>query len=168
MDINNTNRNMRFGVDQPTNGGDQYSKIKNVSSNSNSLFRFIKKAIIFILVLSVLFGLLYYSKNIFLDKAPYSSDSFHAIFLTNNQVYFGHIKEMSKDLLVLGGVYYLQFDNQDAQNNLTTPRFSLIKLGSEIHGPKEEMYINREHILFYEELKSDSQVVKSIISQESN
>jgi len=38
----------------------------------------------------------------------------------------------------------------------------LIKLGKELHGPKDQMVLNRDHILFIEELSSDSKVVKSI------
>ena len=44
------------------------------------------------------------------------------------------------------------------------PNINLVKLGGEIHGPTDEMRINRDHILFVEDLKADSQVVTAIKS----
>ena len=38
----------------------------------------------------------------------------------------------------------------------------LIKFGTELHGPEDRMVINRDHILFWEDLKPDSTVVRSI------
>jgi len=38
----------------------------------------------------------------------------------------------------------------------------LIKLGSEIHGPDDEMIVSKDQILFFENLKKDSQVSASI------
>ena len=38
----------------------------------------------------------------------------------------------------------------------------LIKFGTELHGPMDRMTINRDHILFWEDLKPDSTVVRSI------
>ena len=36
------------------------------------------------------------------------------------------------------------------------------KLGQEIHGPEDEMIISKDHVLFYENLKSDGKVSQSI------
>ena len=44
------------------------------------------------------------------------------------------------------------------------PEFTLIKLGGELHGPKDQMTINRNQILFIEELKADSKVVTAIVA----
>jgi len=38
----------------------------------------------------------------------------------------------------------------------------LIKLGNEIHGPADSMIITKDHILFIEQLKDDSKVVRAI------
>jgi len=42
------------------------------------------------------------------------------------------------------------------------PRLTLVKMGSELHGPIDSMTINKDHILFVEELKEDSKVVQAI------
>ena len=39
---------------------------------------------------------------------------------------------------------------------------SLVKLGDELHGPADKMEINRDQILFIEDLKPNSQVVMAI------
>lgn len=65
-------------------------------------------------------------------------------------------------------IYYLQQSanvqsgqddkkEQAAQNQLT-----LTKLGKELHAPEDEMFIQRSQILFWENVKNDSQVVKTI------
>jgi len=38
----------------------------------------------------------------------------------------------------------------------------LLKLGNEVHGPEDQMEINREHVVFIEKLKTDGKVAKAI------
>jgi hypothetical protein len=66
----------------------------------------------------------------------------------------------------LSDIYYLrvnqqvqpnQANNQQAQNDI-----SLVKLGCELHGPQDEMLINRDQIIFWENLKDDGQVAKAV------
>lgn len=90
-----------------------------------------------------------------------------ALFLNNGQVYFGHITSQSSEEIVLKNVYYLQATpGSPSLTNLTPAdqtRFSLIKLGQEVHGPEDILYVNRNQVLFYETLRSDSKVVQSIL-----
>jgi hypothetical protein len=45
----------------------------------------------------------------------------------------------------------------------TTPaKVSLIKLGSELHGPEDQMSINRDQILFFENMKNSSKINEAI------
>jgi hypothetical protein len=74
----------------------------------------------------------------------------------------------------LTGVYYLQTTqpptstspdgstNPQQTNSLQTPDIQLIKLGSEVHGPDDEMVISEKQILFFENLKKDGKVSASI------
>jgi hypothetical protein len=93
---------------------------------------------------------------------------YYAVFLNNGQVYFGNLKDKTDREFILTHVYYLQLEQKDKspQAQLSGSLFSLIKMGNEIHGPTNEMFINRQNILFYEKLREDSKVVKSI--QNSN
>lgn len=91
-----------------------------------------------------------YNKKDFIDAAAYQ-----AVFLTNDQIYFGRLKNISSDYLILADVYYVKVDEGGVGQ--------LVKLGQiEPHGPRDEMIINQDQILFWENLRSDSQVVKTI------
>lgn len=91
-----------------------------------------------------------YDKQDFIDSTVYQ-----AVFLTNDQIYFGHLKNISSDYLILYDVYYVKIDESGAGK--------LVKLGQiEPHRPVNEMIINREHVLFWENLNPDSPVAQTI------
>lgn len=83
------------------------------------------------------------------------------VFLDNGQVYFGQAKGLTPEFLTLENIYYLQSD-KPADAAATQNDLKLIKLGNELHGPKDQMEINRDHVLFIESLKDDSKVVEGI------
>lgn len=91
-----------------------------------------------------------------------------AVFLTNGQVYFGKMSNAGKQFVKLNDIYYLQLaqaPQPEGQNTTQTQQqqqVSLVKLGNELHGPVDEMQINRDHILFYEEMKNEAKVVEAI------
>jgi hypothetical protein len=91
-----------------------------------------------------------------------------AVFLANGQVYFGKLSDPNSQYTTLKDIYYLQVVEQQLQGQQygqqtgQTPQISLVKLGSELHGPVDEMKISRAQILFYEDLTPDSQVGKAI------
>jgi hypothetical protein len=95
------------------------------------------------------------------------NSSYQAVFLANNQVYFGKLTNTLFRYPVLKDVYYLRVaqDLQPQNPNTPSSQIQLVKLGSEIHGPTAEMKINRDQILFIENLKNDSQIVKAILDQ---
>lgn len=94
-------------------------------------------------------------------------DRYQAVFLSNGQVYFGKIKSITGSTYTLDSIYYLQqnVQNQSKDSKDTTPQqnqLSLTKLGKELHGPEDTMYVERQQVLFWENLKDDSQVVTKI------
>lgn len=92
-----------------------------------------------------------------------------AVFLTNGQVYFGKIKSINSKYLDLRDIYYLNI-NQPVQPNQEQneesgqqSQVTLVKLGcSELHGPADQMIINRDQVTFWENLKENGQVAKAI------
>jgi hypothetical protein len=91
---------------------------------------------------------------------------YQAVFLDNGQVYFGTVSigKLTSDMegwLRLENVFYFK-QTQAPQSDVTKSDVSLSKLGSEVHGPDDFMEINPEHVLFVEDLKETSQVVKAI------
>ncbi|GAC1387463.1 MAG: hypothetical protein NVS1B7_1050 [Candidatus Saccharimonadales bacterium] len=89
-----------------------------------------------------------------------------AVFLNGGQVYFGNIQNLNDKLIRMRNIYYLrvnqtvQPDSAAAANN--NQNISLVKLGCELHGPTDQMLINREQVIFWENLKSDGQVAKAV------
>ena len=100
--------------------------------------------------------------------AHIESGKYQAVFFTNGQVYFGKLSPLSGGYLRLEDIYYLQTKSDDASTNPqetvadTANDVELIKLGSEIHGPEDEMIVNKDQVLFFENLKEDSRVSQSI------
>ncbi|MBI4426517.1 MAG: hypothetical protein HY567_02980 [Candidatus Kerfeldbacteria bacterium] len=102
-----------------------------------------------------------------------SKKAFHAIFMSNGQAYFGKISRINDQFATIDQVYYLRKfetplqpiaadEGATASDDKNTPDLQVVKLGGEIHGPQNRMTINRQHILFIEELKPDSRVVTTI------
>jgi hypothetical protein len=94
---------------------------------------------------------------------------YQAVFLNNGQVYFGKMGDPNGQFVSLTDIYYLKTEKalqQGASNE--GPSISLVKLGNELHGPLDEMHINRDQILFWENMKSDSKVVQAIAQYRAN
>jgi hypothetical protein len=89
-----------------------------------------------------------------------------AVFLNGGQVYFGDITDLNGKFLSMSNIYYLRVNQQVQPNQSTTSTnandISLVKLGCELHGPTDSMVINREQIIFWENLKDDGQVAKAV------
>ena len=117
-----------------------------------------------VVVLLFVLGALYYFNVIpagFLSFAK----GYQAVFLSNGQVYFGKLYREGSQYSVLKDIYYLQITQapQPLREGETPPtNINVVKLGGELHSPKDEMRINRDHILFIEDLKPDSRVVQAI------
>ena len=85
-------------------------------------------------------------------------ETYQAVFLNdpNGQVYFGNLEVLSGGQYLLTDIYYVQVQTaiQPDTGERTTSGISLAKLGNELHGPLDAMYINRDHVLFWENLKA--------------
>ena len=98
---------------------------------------------------------------------------YQALFLTNGQVYFGKLADINSSWVKLTDIYYLQVqqqvqptDSKAAANQ--QPQVSLAKLGNELHGPEDVMYVDRSQVLFWENLKNDGKVVTAIKDYKAN
>jgi hypothetical protein len=92
-----------------------------------------------------------------------NTDKYQAVFLTGGQVYFGKIVRFNSSFVALSDIYYLRVNQQVQPGQQQTANdISLTKLGNELHGPEDLMFINRDQVQFWENLKDDGQVVKAI------
>lgn len=144
-----------------------------------------------VVVLIVAGVLAYLFRGKFTTQNGPKLSGYQAVFLTNGQVYFGHLSRAGNQYAVLTDIFYLQVNQplqtgqagangqasaaqQQAQAANTSsaasassgsqqqPQLSLVKLGNELHGPADLMHINRDQILFYEDLKADGKVAQAI------
>lgn len=121
--------------------------------------------ILILIMAGLFFGFNYINQN----YSSIESDAYSAVFLNNGQVYFGKMVSNTKNEIVLNEVFYLQVSDTATGAEQLEPsvaqnqtRFNLVKLGTEMHGPTDQMFINKDHIIFYEYLREDSAVVESI------
>jgi hypothetical protein len=94
-----------------------------------------------------------------------SSTEYQAVFLNNGQVYFGKIKTLNDHYVNLTNIFYLSTQSaQPAVSGKSTSgsKFSLVKLGCELHGPEDQMLINKGQVTFWENLRNNGQVVQAI------
>jgi hypothetical protein len=88
-------------------------------------------------------------------------DRMQAVFLNGGQVYFGKIKDLNEQYLRMSDIFYLRVNqvvqpNQEGtQQQASQNDISLVKLGCELHRPTNEMLINREQVIFWENLKEE-------------
>lgn len=97
--------------------------------------------------------------------SPIKGKEYQAVFLTNGQVYFGKVAQVDSSYVKLTEIYYLQVQQQvqpTDKNSTQSPQVSLAKLGGELHGPEDVMYVSRQQVLFWENLKNDGKVAKAI------
>lgn len=89
--------------------------------------------------------------------------NYQAVFLSNGQVYFGRLSGINSQYATLEDIYYLQVQKiQPKPEEQATGKLTLIKLGSELHAPVDKMKINKDQVLFYEDLKEDGKVMQAI------
>lgn len=131
----------------------------------------LSKALSVVLILAALTFMSYYAhraySNITADSGV-KGKQFQALFLTNGQVYFGKLAKVDSGYVKLTNIYYLQVQQQvqpsssSSSTDNSNQQVSLAKLGNELHGPEDVMYVSRTQVLFWENLKNDGKVVQAI------
>jgi hypothetical protein len=112
-----------------------------------------------------------------LADSTVKGSQFQAVFLTNGQVYFGKLSHVSDNYVKLTNIFYLQVNNNGSTTQPSTgssnqtsvqpsadsnQQVSLAKLGNELHGPEDTMYVSRSQVLFWENLKTSGKVTQAI------
>lgn len=96
--------------------------------------------------------------------AKIETDKYQVVFAGNNQAWFGKLHLLSDGSYQLTDVFYYsgqssttaQRPNADAQSP------ELVKMGSELHGPTDQIVFPKDQVVFWENLRSDSKVVQAI------
>ncbi|HUC87058.1 MAG TPA: hypothetical protein VMR75_01880 [Candidatus Saccharimonadales bacterium] len=106
------------------------------------------------------------------SQSAVKSKQYQALFLTNGQVYFGHLTNVDKGYVLLTDIYYLQVQQtvqpSSSSSSSNNQQVSLAKLGNELHGPEDAMYVAHDQVLFWENLKNSGKVVQAITAYQSS
>lgn len=121
-----------------------------------------------LLVVFLILGMILIKDNQASESALINTNKYQAVFLNSQdgQVYFGKLSIYNKSVYRLTDIFYvrveqpIQPEGQKAKTNNTN--ISLAKLGNELHGPEDEMFIAKDKVLYWENLKDDGQVVTAI------
>ena len=138
--------------------------------------RFSKKKVLIALALVILVLAVAWTVMNYLLAAQNMRKYYKAVFLSDGQVYFGRIeKSPYQGFIRLTDVYYFRIVQNGsvgkmAKGNIlqqsgkenSGPQLGLVKLGKEVHGPYNYMDINKDNVLFIEDLKPQSKVVRGI------
>ncbi|OGY15947.1 MAG: hypothetical protein A2784_00745 [Candidatus Chisholmbacteria bacterium RIFCSPHIGHO2_01_FULL_48_12] len=106
--------------------------------------------------------------GLFPEKVSKEASEYSAVFLANGQVYFGKLGATGDEYVSLTDVFYLRIQQQlqppseEDEEGVPKRETQLIKLGEELHGPVDEIKINRDQVLFIERMKTNSRVVQGI------
>jgi hypothetical protein len=153
------------GAAATTGGGSD--KMKKMMSDEPRWLKIVFVVLLFSLtILAIALATLFYFGG--KQEAEFvNKDRVQAVFLTNGQVYFGKVKDVTSQYVDLQDIYYLNSQQQpDTEGTSTTDTqattFSLVKLGCELHGPIDQMVINREQVSFWENLNDEGKVAKAI------
>lgn len=148
---------------QPVQPGVKAPKNK---KGGNSILKIVSVVAISVLVVALLVSVLAFVYNSTKGiGSEIKTDKYQAVFLNSadGQVYFGKLENLNKEYYKLSDIYYVRVEqvqpnpNEEPQQNI-----SLAKLGNEIHGPEDEMFISKKDVMFWENLKDDGQVVTAI------
>lgn len=100
-----------------------------------------------------------------------------AVFLNNGQIYFGHFSRSGISYWKLSDAYYIkvtkvpvaQPETKPGEKKNETPeppqeetRTTLVKVTDDLHGPENTMFIPASNILFWQNLRDDSSIVRAI------
>jgi hypothetical protein len=87
-------------------------------------------------------------------------DRWQAVFLSNGQVYFGHLTVASDEFYELSEAFYIRESppTEEDQPSIREVR----ALSTEFHQPENRMLIRQDEVLFVENLRPDSDVAEAI------
>lgn len=101
--------------------------------------------------------------NAAFQSNSFFESSYYGVFMDNNDVYFGRITKRDDQFVTLENTFYLrvtQVPQKTADGkDIALSSFDLIKVGTEVHKPKDKVELQVSHIISIQELDPSSQVI---------
>lgn len=126
-------------------------------------------AIILIALQFALYGMRY--------RGLFDDSTYQAVTLTNGLTFFGRLQRYSPNTFVLSDVYYLKTSadvnelnetaaaSETAAEATTDSGLQLFQLSQDFYQPQNDLIINRDQIVYWQNLQSDSPIVQTIVNQ---
>ncbi len=92
------------------------------------------------------------------EKKYVDSNKFQVVFMSDGQFYFGRIRNLNNQYVRMTDIFYLRTNQQvqpEQDSKKATASPVLVPLGCELHRPQNEMLINRDQVIWWENLKAD-------------
>jgi hypothetical protein len=94
-------------------------------------------------------------------------DRYQVVFLNNDQVFFGKLKNTTGEYLRLEQAYQTRQSEvpenaTEEQKKATNSNLSLVKVGSLVYGPENVLMIRADNVIFWQDLSDDSKVTRAI------
>ena len=123
--------------------------------------------IILVLVLAVTFiGVSLWQDGTFrnVSQTIRFKNSYQAVFLSNGQLYFGKITEITNEYIMMDSPHFLQLAQEPGEQveSEVQPEMKLISIKDEFHKPKDFVMIEKSSVIFIEELRGASQIADAI------
>ena len=87
--------------------------------------------------------------------AQIDRNAYQVVFLTTGQAFYGRLTIADADTYLLADAFYLTNDDSGQPTRL-------VRRGAEVFGPREPMVIQARQVLWFENLRDDSDLVKGI------
>lgn len=138
---------------------------KNEIKFNSRLMRLVVFVLVFLIIGFTVYNLVFKNQTIF--KKISKDQSWYAVKLVNNEIFYGQIKDTKTDPIIMINVYYnYDQDKNDKKEITESVNLRLVKRGKETHGPAGTMDLVRSQVLFMEPLKNDSKVLQAILGDE--
>ena len=127
-----------------------------------SFKRFFSTLVIALVIIAITIGGLFLYQST--TGSAIDNTKYQAVHLVSGMNYYGKLHNLNNDYMKLTEVYYLQLKSDVAKDKTTqtVEDVELIKWGNEIQGPVDEMIINKDQIVSFENLKHDGKVAQAI------
>lgn len=129
-----------------------------------------KQITVFLALAIIIFGAYWFfvKNDRTVETVKQQEMKWYAVKLSDNKFYYGQIKDISADPIVVENVYYDYDQSEDkaGADKSETASLRLVKRGKETHGPSGTMDIVRSQVLYMEPLREDSKVLRAILDYE--
>ena len=119
----------------------------------------IRRLLLVLVGIGAIVATLYFGRGL-LTRTPTGADqidrtAYPVVFINTGQAFYGRLTIADAETYLLTDAFYLTNDDSGQPTRL-------VRRGAEVFGPREPMVIQARQVLFFENLRDDSDLVKGI------